>query len=50
MEIYTVDQQFSQPIGQCISEITEKKLLSEITAPQAQPASVCLNSSILTVE
>ena len=27
-----------------------KKLLSETTVPQAQQASICLNSAILTVE
>ena len=50
MKIYMVDQQFPQSIGLYISQITEKKLLPEITIPQAKPASICLNSAILTVE
>ena len=31
-------------------EVTEKKLLSETAVPQTQPASICSNAAILTVE
>ena len=37
-----VDQQFPQSIGLYISQITEKKLLSEITIPQAKQTCIYL--------
>ena len=43
-------EEFFPPIGQYISQSYWKKLLSKTTVPQAQPAYVCLNSAILTVD
>ena len=41
---------FFLPQGNIFLKVTEKKLLSETTVPQAQPAFICLNSAILAVE
>ena len=41
---------FFLPQGNIFLKATEKKLLSETTVPQAQPAFICLNSAILAVE
>ena len=46
MKTYTVTQQ----IFPAHRRIYFSKLLKKITIPQVQPASICLNSAILTVE
>ena len=41
---------FPSPQANIFLRVTEKKLLSETTVPQAQLVLICLNSTILTVE
>ena len=43
-------KKFSQPIGQCFSQLLKTNLFSETRVSQAQAAFVCSNSEIVTVE
>ena len=46
----TQPNKFSQLIGKHISQLLKTNLLSETTVFQAQPALICPNSAVLTVE